>query len=168
MEIILILLVVLFIVAIVLPLVVVSRSPSKSSSPYSYYRKQGIMTATEASFYKRLVYITKDRYLVFPQIHLSSLAVNNTQGSYRRSGFLRLNHRSIDYVLVDPETLSAVYAIELDDHTHDSDKGRSDDAFKNDFFQQIHLPLVRFRNHQELSDDDIIQALANARLDINQ
>lgn len=140
---------------------------NKAVSPYKYVRKPYIMTEAEAHFYKRLQNIVEDRYYVFPQVHLSSLAKNITAGKYHKAGFQRINRRSVDYVLADIETLQAVYAVELDDRTHDTEKGKAVDALKNEILGQIGLPIVRFRNTQTLSDEDIIQSfkLARAKVD---
>ncbi|MFZ1242646.1 MAG: DUF2726 domain-containing protein [Candidatus Saccharimonas sp.] len=151
------------IVIIILVMFIVTSASTKRTarqagpvSPYVYVRKQGIMTSAEVDFYKRLQQVVGDRYLIFPQIHLSSLATNKTTGSYWKAGFQRLNRRSVDYVLVDPETLQAVYAVELDDKTHDTEKSRAADTIKTEILQQIGLPLVRFRNVYAMSDDEII------------
>jgi very-short-patch-repair endonuclease len=121
------------------------------------------MTNPEVLLYRRLSNIVKDRYVIFPQIHLSSLAVNKTYGKYHKLGFQRINRRSVDYVLADPETLRAVYAVELDDSTHDTEKGRSIDALKTDVLSQIGMPLVRLRNINSMSDEDIIELFKDAR-----
>ncbi len=135
------------------------RQTSRSmSSPYRYIRRSHIMTESETYFYKRLQKIVDGRYLVFPQIHLSSLANNITTGKYYKAGFQRINRRSVDYVLADIETLQAVYAVELDDRTHDTQKGEANDVLKQEILEQIQVPLVRFRNVRDMTDEDIIQS----------
>ena len=136
---------------------------SKTASVYKYVRKPYIMTEAEAGFYKRLQKIVEGRYYVFPQVHLSSLAKNMTVGKYHKAGFQRINRRSVDYVLADIETLQAVYAVELDDPTHDTAKGKAVDALKNEILHQTGLPIVRFRNPQAMSDEDIIQSFKSVR-----
>lgn len=126
---------------------------------YKYVAKSYIMTEPEAHFFKRLQVIAAGKYFVFPQVHLSSLASNITPGKYHKAGFQRINRRSVDYVLVDMQTLRAAYAIELDDKTHDTQKGRAVDSLKTEILQQIGLPLVRFRDVQSMTDDDIVREL---------
>lgn len=135
------------------------QNPKQTLPPYKYVRKTYIMTKTEASFYKRLQRAVNGKYIVFPQIHLSSLASNVTPGKYHKAGFQRINRRSVDYILADINTLQAVYAIELDDKTHDTQKGRAVDALKEEILKQIQIPLVRFRNVQNMTDEDIIAQL---------
>lgn len=161
--------VIIIIVAIVLVAInlFLKKSPTverKGRTPvqYIYARKQAIMTERESAFYQRLARIAAGRYLVFPQIHLSSLATNKTTGKYYKLGFQRINRRSVDYILADPQTLQAIYAVELDDPTHNTAKGRNSDAVKEEILGQIGLPLVRLRNVEQMSDDDIIRSFQAA------
>lgn len=161
--------VIIIIVAVILVAInlFLKKSPttepkSRTKVQYLYARKDRIMTDAESAFYKRLSAIASGRYVIFPQVHLSSLATNKTTGKYYKLGFQRINRRSVDYILADPLTLQAVYAVELDDSTHDTPKGRAVDALKNDILRQINLPLVRFRNVEQMTDEAIVQAFQNA------
>jgi mannose-1-phosphate guanylyltransferase len=102
----------------------------KLNVQYTYSRKSGIMTPNEGRFFHRLTAIVAEKYYVFPQVHLSALAVNKTYGKYHKLGFQQINRRSVDYVLADKTTLQPVYAIELDDTSHDTEKARAIDALK--------------------------------------
>ena len=143
------------------------RTQPEKKNPYTYTRRPYVMTKPESSFYKRLKSIVKDSYLIFPQIHLSSLAINTTADyQYQKAGFQRINRRSVDYILVDPETMQTVYAIELDDRTHDTQKGKYADFLKSDVLKQVSIPLVRFRNPDTMSDQDIIETFKRAKVSL--
>jgi very-short-patch-repair endonuclease len=133
----------------------------KKADVYHYSRKEAIMTETETVFYRRLMSVAGERYLIFPQIHLSALLSNQTGGRYHRAAFQRINGMSVDYVLCDKESLKAVYAIELDDRTHDTPKRQARDAKVERMLSDAGLPLVRFKNSR-VSDDEIIHALTDA------
>lgn len=141
---------------------------SQPRSPYTYKHKPYILTAREAGFYKRLLQVVDGKYFIFPQVHLSSLATNTTTGNYQKAGFQRSNRRSVDYVLADPSTLQAVYAVELDDSTHDTAKGRAVDAIKTDILAQAGIPLVRFRNIENIQDYEIIAKFQEAQAKIEE
>lgn len=132
-------------------------------SRYFYARKQAIMTDYESKFYKRLEAVVDGRYYIFPQIHLSALLVNKTGGRYHHAAFQKINHKSVDYVLCDKQTMAPVYAIELDDYTHDRPKRQQRDANINTLFEKIDLPLIRFRNIDSISDGDIVARFESAR-----
>src|SRR5690606_8722626 len=114
------------------------------------------MTDTEWRFYERLTQIAGDRYYVFPQIHLSSLLKNETRGKYYKLAFQRINRRSVDFVLCDLKTRKPVYAVELDDWSHDLAKRKARDEIVQEMLDQAGIPLVRFRDVNKLSDEDIV------------
>ena len=120
------------------------------------------MTQAEAAFYDRLLNIAGNRYYIFPQIHLSSLLTNQTKGRYWKAAFQRINRTSVDYVLCNKQTMRPVYAVELDDVTHDTAERRVRDEGVNKMLQSVNMPLVRFRNVGSLTDQQIIDRFADA------
>ena len=56
-----------------------------------------------------------------------------------------------------------MYAVELDDYTHDSADRKERDSEVERIFSEANLPLVRFRDYKKLSDKDIIETFQNAR-----
>lgn len=132
------------------------------NNKYSYYAKDSIMTRVEEEFFRRLNSVVNERYIVFPQVHLSSLFDHKVNRQDWGIAFRHINGKSVDFVLCDKITLQPAYAIELDDYTH----GRRDrvqrDVEVERIFKEANLPLVRFKN-SNASNDEIIQALTNAR-----
>lgn len=139
-----------------------SQTVTQPHAPYIYSRKDTIMTQTEINFYKRLEMIAGDRYYIFPQIHLTALAKNETRGRYYKLGYQRINRRSVDYVLCDKVSLQPVYAVELDDRTHDTTRRQARDQIVETILTEIGLPLVRFRNTGSLTDEDIAKSFYDA------
>lgn len=121
------------------------------------------MTDAEKQFYHRLIAVCQEKYYIFPQIHLSALLYNQTKNRYRKVAFQRINRTSVDFVLAQKDTLQTVYAIELDDITHDSAIRQARDKGVNEMLSQANITLVRFRNVTNISDEEIINTLADAR-----
>lgn len=132
-----------------------------SSKRYYYSRKDSVMTPIESRFFNRLVNIAGHKYHVFPQIHLSSLLKNETWGKYHKLAFQRINRRSVDFVLCDKQTMKTVYAIELDDSTHNNPKRRARDQIVEEMLAEGGVPLVRLRHPNKLSDTEIVNILRN-------
>ena len=137
-------------------------SGSKPKSIYSYSRKDTIMTDGEISFYRRLEAIAGDRYYIFPQIHIDLLVDHQRKGQNWQGALNAIQRKSVDYVLCDKQTMKTVYAVELDDSTHDSVKRIARDAGVEDMFASIGLPLVRFRDVTDITDDQIAQKFQEA------
>lgn len=142
-------------VAFVIKTYTASRRPEKLANAYEYSRKESVMTAAEAAFYRRLLLVAGDRYFIFPQVHLSSLLINQTKGRYWKAAFQRINRTSVDYVLCDKDSMKAIYAVELDDKTHDTFKRRARDTGVEVMLSSVGLPLVRFRDVDNLTDVQI-------------
>lgn len=156
----------LVVVAIILLKLVVSNFSTKrkvfKDNVYSYTAKRLMMTRTESEFFTKLDRVVRDRYYVFPQVHLSALLDHKVKGQDWRFAFRHINGKSVDFVLCDRETLRPTYAIELDDLTHEQSDRRKRDIEVERIFEEANLPLVRFKN-KDVSETEIIQALSNAR-----
>jgi hypothetical protein len=139
----------------------------KEVKPYSYRAKEHLMTQAEENFFRMLSQAVSEKYLVFPQIHLSALLEHEIPGQDWTYAFRHINQKSVDYVLCDKITLKPVYAIELDDYTHRLNKDRFDrDIEVERIFADAKIPLVRFRDYSRLTSDDIINKLSTARVAI--
>lgn len=132
------------------------------NNKYAYYAKNSIMTRTEAEFFKKLNSAVSERYLVFPQVHLSALLDHRVKGQDWRIAFRHINGKSVDFVLCDKITLQPAYALELDDFTHGRNDRVERDIEVERIFKGAQIPLVRFKD-ANVSSDAIIQALSNAR-----
>jgi very-short-patch-repair endonuclease len=131
------------------------------NNSYNYSAKNSLMTKTESVFFIKLERVVSERYFVFPQVHLSALLDHKVKGQEWSYAFRHINGKSVDYVLCDRETLQPVYAIELDDYTHDQNDRKKRDAEVERIFQGAGLSLVRFKN-RDISDSEIIEALMQA------
>jgi len=132
------------------------------NNKYSYFAKALVMTRSEAEFFKKLNTAVSERYFVFPQVHLSALLDHRVKGQDWRIAFRHINGKSVDFVLCDKITLQPVYALELDDSTHDRRDRAERDVEVERIFREAQLPLVRFKS-VNISSDEIIQALTHAR-----
>lgn len=162
---------IIFIVVIAVLVKIISSNSSNKrkvfkNNQYSYLAKESLMSKTETDFFVRLDRAVNERYYVFPQVHLSALLDHKIKGQEWKYAFRHINGKSVDYVLCDRATLIPVYAIELDDFTHERNDRIERDGEIERIFQEAQLPLVRFKN-KDISESEIIQALTNARLSSN-
>lgn len=133
-------------------------------SRYKYTRKKYIMTQAESHLFRRLESIAGSKYYIFPQIHLSSILDHQVYGQDWRAALARIQRKSVDFVLVNKQTLTTSYAIELDDKTHDATARITRDDFVDEIFSDANVTLVRFRNITRMSDQDITQKLQESSL----
>jgi len=158
-------LVILFVAYIVYTKLVGSKGTdrkSRETAIYKYKSKDYIMTQSEVEFFKILINVAGDRYFAFPQVHLSAILDHKVPGQDWKPAFRHINGKSVDFVLCDKVTLKAVYAIELDDTSHESTVRQERDGEVERIFQDTDLPLVRFSNYKSLSQDEIAQRFYEA------
>lgn len=157
---------VIVIAAIIVSSIKISSSSEKrkvfKNNVYSYTARPLLMSKVEAEFFNKLAVIVEERYYIFPQVHLSAIFDHKINGQDWGSAFKHINSKSVDYVLCDRSTLVPVYAIELDDFTHNRSDRIQRDGEVERIFRQARLPLVRFKN-KDASESEIIQALTSAK-----
>lgn len=134
----------------------------KEKAVYSYGAKEHIMTTSEEAFFRLLSETVNEKYIVFPQVHLSALLEHKIPKQNWEYAFRHINGKSVDYVLCDRRTLKPVYAIELDDYTHKYKNRVERDAEVERIFAGANIPLVRFSDYKSLSREDIIAKLSDA------
>ena len=140
----------------------VSKKSKSQKQVYKYLPKDSLMTKSEMEFFWKLIEVVKDRYYIFPQVHLSALLDHKVAGQEWKYAFYHINGKSVDYVLCSQTTLQPMYAIELDDPSHDRPDRIARDTEVERIFDEANIPLVRFRDYKSLSRDAIAHALADA------
>lgn len=108
------------------------------------YKANGyIMTRTELKFYRELKKVTDNLDLViFSQVGLERI-INVTDNNNRDRN--RIKSRTIDFAIVNNKNCKIVCCIELDDYTHNREKNKKTDAFKDSLFKQVNISLYRIK-----------------------
>lgn len=118
------------------------------------YRARRLLTNHELGFYSVLKDIAKEKNLcVLSKIRLADLVEVEPMSDKRKSyGFFnKISRKHIDFALANPEDLSIVVLIELDDFTHD--KKQSDrDKFVEAVFKKTQYKLLRVRSTKDLKN----------------
>ena len=130
---------------------------------YNYQAKQYFMTKSESDFFHMLNNVAGDRYFIFPQVHLSAILDEKIKGQNWKAAFKHINGKSVDYVLCDRQTLKPVYAVELDDYTHNYSNRQERDQEVERMFQSAGIPLVRFSNYKTLNEEGIAKRFFEAK-----
>jgi very-short-patch-repair endonuclease len=140
------------------------RSPiaKKVAIEFPYQRRDRLMTEAEGSFFQVLeLALPGDQYRLFGKVRVEDLISVKTglERQIRQSFRNRIKSRHIDIVIVERKTFKPVWAIELDDKSHDSAKRQERDAFLDSAFEAAGLPLVRFKAKRSYTTADIQKTL---------
>lgn len=108
-----------------------------------YVTNNYIMTQTELKFYRELKKVTdKLEVTIFPQVNLERI-INVKDNNIKDRN--RIKSRSIDFSIVNNKNCKIICCIELDDYTHNRNKTKIIDNFKNELFKKVNIPLYRIK-----------------------
>ena len=98
------------------------------------------------------------QYIICPKVRLEDfIDVTNKQELYKYRGYIKSRH--IDFLICDNK-LHIKFGVELDDKTHNSNKAKNTDEFKNKLFDTIQIKLYRI-NINDNYEDKIKQIFNN-------
>lgn len=120
------------------------------------YQARPILTKREYSFYLLLRREADRRgLLICPKVGLKDLMEVSTQKHYMKY-FHKIAQKHVDFVICDA-SLNILFAVELDDSSHDSKGAKQRDKLKDHAFKAAHIPLKRIRDYDENSVRKLFQ-----------
>lgn len=82
---------------------------------------------------------------------------HTVKGQNWKGALSAIQRKSVGYVLADKQTLQTVYAVELDDWSHDRDDRVERDSSVEAMLHAAGVTLIRFRDVDNLSDEALAQ-----------
>jgi len=119
-----------------------------------YRVRDDFLSPTEMSFYRVLQLAVGTHASIFAKVGLSDVfyvARPQENQSYRN----RIAQKHVDFVMCDPQTLKPLFAVELDDTSHQRTDRQERDAFVDQVFQAANLPLVHMTAQREYRVHDL-------------
>jgi hypothetical protein len=114
------------------------------------YQARPLLTKREYQFYRMLRRETDRRgLLVCPKVGVKDLLAVSVKKDYMKY-FHKISQKHVDFVICD-QSLNVLFALELDDSSHDTKNAMSRDLFKDKAFKAAHIPLKRIREYDEAS-----------------
>jgi hypothetical protein len=134
------------------------------------YKSKYLLSPNEYKFYIELKkYTDENNLLICPKIGLKDLfEVKGTDTKNYMTYFNKINKKHIDFLVCD-SSLKPKFAIELDDKSHEKEKSKENDDFKNAIFGLANIPLIRIKALQQYSREYLessIKRVLNPILDI--
>lgn len=126
------------------------------------YIRKNLMTKNEWAFYKALKPVAdKMNYSILCKTRVADL-VDIEKGlnkSEWQTAFNRINKKHIDFILCKPENLYPILLIELDDNSHETEKGKERDKFIESVYEKTGYKLLRTKGGANL-EEQITKALS--------
>jgi hypothetical protein len=127
---------------------------------FPYAVNDHFLTNAELSFYLQAREVLSDKYILCPKVSIAEI-LNITEKDYRASqtAFNKISRKRVDFVVCEAEAMKVLYAIELDDSSHDSPSRQERDDFVNKAFEAADLPLLHVDCKRAYSYQDMIGIL---------
>lgn len=119
-----------------------------------YRVRADFLSTTELSFYRVLQTVIGGRATIFTKVGLGDVfyvARPNENHNYRN----RIAQKHVDFIVCDIQTLKPLFAVELDDASHQRADRQERDAFVDQVFQAASLPLTHVAAQREYSVHDL-------------
>ena len=132
----------------------------------SYKLQPALFSKAEINFYRAFMEYKKDTNPVFAKVRLADVFSPSGKGKAYMSDFNKISAKHVDFLVCDKETMKPLYAIELDDKSHLSEKAKKRDDFVGKLFAQTGLALVRVQARKDYSDtylDELFSVLDDAK-----
>lgn len=128
---------------------------SASQAPLPYTRKDYLLTPGEAAFFRQLLVALQGRFLPAVKVRVADLISVRKGTENWQSHFNRISSKHVDFVLLEPQSLRPLLAIELDDKSHDAANRRERDAFVNEALAAAQMPFLRIKAARTYSPADL-------------
>lgn len=113
-------------------------------SLHPYVPAGPLFTKAELNFYRYLSQAVDGRALVFGKVRIADVIQpkKSIKGSKRVTALNKIAQKHFDFVLVDPETMNILAAVELNDKTHQQKDRAARDKFVRDAMKSCDIPLI--------------------------
>lgn len=156
-------LLILLVAGFVLALVGESTSKNRHSKGPKYNKIELLLSNGEYAFYLALKKAVGASGVVFAKVRIADVLTPQRAGSKQAwwRAFSRISQKHFDFTVCDPERLNVMYAVELDDKSHNTAKGRERDALVNAACCSAGLRLVRVKAQRGYSINALKQKIEN-------
>jgi hypothetical protein len=121
---------------------------------------ESLLTPAEQLFYRSLDLAIAGRLQILCKVRLADLfQVASNDAKERHRLFRKIAAKHIDFLLVEPDRLEPILAIELDDSSHSRSDRRERDRFVDELFGIVEFPLLRVKAAASYSPRQILRAI---------
>ena len=132
----------------------------KRNDSLNYRVKEDFLSEAEISFFHVLKNMVSERLAIFPKVSMAD--VFSSSGPVINEQKPKLNHKHVDFLLCDPNSLKPVLAIELEDASYpESDQSENDEIFEAVFSASL-LPLVKVQAQDSYNISELARTFREA------
>lgn len=108
---------------------------------FPYHVRDDFLSPAEQSFYHVIKSMMGDHLVICPKVSLWDIFFVSLPHE-NRGAINRIQQKHVDFVICDPKTMRPLFALELDDSSHQRPNRKQRDAFVDRVFEAAGLPLI--------------------------
>jgi hypothetical protein len=140
------------------------REKVKINPSYPYERAAALFTPAERSFLGVLEQAVGDQCRIMGKVRLGDIIKvrSGLDASARQTANNKIQSKHLDFVAVDPDDLSILFVVELDDKSHQRTDRKKRDDFLENALDAAGVTLIRFPAKQGYVVEEIRQGIFHA------
>ncbi len=135
------------------------RQSVTATGPLPYRVRDDFLSPAELSFYRVLSSVINTHGSISVKVRLADIFFV-IQPNENRGAYNAINQKHADFLVCDPLTMKPLFAVELDDVSHNRSDRQERDAFVDKAFQAASLPLLRIAAQREYNPRAIAEQVA--------
>jgi very-short-patch-repair endonuclease len=126
-------------------------------NPANYEVRKTLMTPSERLFFEKLKKAIGEKYDIYPQVNLDKIFKVKYLGAKYLFNAAKwaIDRRSVDFLVVDRDTQSPLFAVELDDSSHEQEDRIARDEKVSALFKNSGLDLIRFNSTDNYLEEEL-------------
>lgn len=109
--------------------------------PLPYCLRDDFLSPAEKSFYHVLKSMMGSTFTICTKVSLADIFFV-VRPNENKSAYNRINRKHVDFLICEPNEMKPLFAVELDDSSHDRPDRMERDAFVDDVFEAAELPVL--------------------------
>ena len=126
------------------------------------YCKRDLLSPAELNFFRVFSQVIGDEYFITFKVRLADILAVRPGTKERQTAQNKINCKHVDFLICDKTDMSAKFAIELDDSSHDLPSRFDRDDFINDAFEAAGIPLLRIPVKRSYATDELREIIKKA------
>jgi hypothetical protein len=154
-----------FVFIIIIFLILIKSGVIVIRKEHELYKKRDVLLSpAERSFYGVLCKVIENNAVVFTKVRVCDVLfhADGLSPKERQIAFNKISAKHFDFVLCNPDDLSILAAIELDDSSHNSRNRIDRDIFLDNACKSANLILHRFKARRSYKIADISERLTES------
>ncbi len=132
-----------------------------------FTKKISVMRNDEKLLFDILLKLYGDKYYVFPQMTLSNLLDVKNDFKDHDNLYREIDHRSIDYLFCNRETITPILAIELNGESHKLNSRKNRDKLIKNILTKANIRFLSIEKKLNYDSNEISKTVNNSLLSLS-